>query len=67
VRAKVGEAGPPYTPYVQLSPPPTPTPTLYSAQFLPPSDVTAGVAFVLYVYEGGPVCFDDIAIRVAPP
>jgi hypothetical protein len=29
--------------------------------------VTAGVAFILYVFAPGQVCFDDVVVRVAPP
>jgi hypothetical protein len=65
VRAKVGEAGPPYGDYTTFSPSVTATPTTFRQVFSVPSDVTAGVAFITSATWHGTTCIDDVVVRVS--
>ena len=65
LQAKVGDASPPYTDYTTFNPTLTATPTAFSRTFLPPANVTAGVAFIASAYYKGSVCVDDVVVRVA--
>ena len=65
VRAKVGEAAPPYTDITSFEPALTATPARYTKFFLPPANVTAGIALINRGFNSGQTCFDDIVVRVA--
>ena len=65
VRAKVGEAAPPYGDYTTFSPIVTATPTTHSIVFSTPADVTAGVAFITSATWHGNTYIDDVVVRVS--
>ena len=66
MRAKVGQAGPPFTDYTSLEPGLSATnPIIYGTLFTPAADVTAGVALITRGGYSGQTCFDDIVVRVA--
>jgi hypothetical protein len=65
VRAKVGEAAPPYGDYTTLSPTVTATSTTHRQVFSVPADVTAGVAFITSATWHGSTCIDDVVVRVS--
>jgi hypothetical protein len=65
VRAKVGQAGPPYTDYTSFEPALTTTPTIHAQLFMPAVDVTAGIALINRGFNPGQTCYDDIVVRVA--
>jgi hypothetical protein len=65
VRAKVGEAAPPYTDYTSFEPALTTTPARYTKFFLPAADGAAGIALINRGFSSGQTCFDDIVVRIA--
>lgn len=65
VRAKVGEAAQPYTDITSFEPALTATPARYTKFFLPPANVTAGIALINRGFNSGQTCFDDIVVRIA--
>jgi hypothetical protein len=64
MRAKVGDASPPYVDYTTFSPTLTATPTKFSQFFAPLTDVTAGIAFITTASYHGDTCIDDVILRV---
>jgi hypothetical protein len=65
VRAKVGDASPPYVDYTTFSPPVNATPTDFSQLFTPTADVTAGIAFITSATERGTTCIDNVSLRAS--